>query len=642
MEQKGAATILVGPNNSGKTSAAEALKQFTTPSHRPFVASDFSLRCRSDFKKVEESYAADEPLTLLPLLPTLSITLFFNYENSAADLTAVGDLLMDLDETETSVAVRIEYAPKDPEALKTEYLRDRGESESLFDYISSHLGRLYALRFYKVHATTDERELLEDRAPLDRLLKVSFVGAQRHIDDQDTTQATRLSALLHTHYERRYRLTDPGDYKALEEAIRAQSTDLSERYMKAFAGLFAALLKFGYPQGRAPQLSIKAELSAESLFRDNTRVYYGAQLQAATGEMPAITYELPEKYNGLGYKNLIYMVLQLRSFRENVEYTDEVSPRVHLIIIEEPEVHLHPQVQSVFIKQIAQFLEPSDAGTTAQLLLTTHSSHIVADSGFSPIRYFRLKAGSVDVKDLLRFETSAHEPEEVAAVRFLAQYLTLTRCDLFFADKAILIEGQTERLLLPQIIREVSVGPHEHLQSTYISTVEVGGAYAHLFKSLIKFIELPTLVITDLDSIGDDRKRCPVATGTSTSNATLKTWLPAKTMLTEIRQAGPEDKTDGCVRVAYQVPEAEGEPCGRSFEESFFYRNADWMIENKVRLEGSCGLSKVTAASDITAHAYDIAVSKADFALDLLMNGGWTAPRYITDGLKWLAEQDPI
>lgn len=76
MEQMGAATILVGPNHGGKTLAAEALKQFTVPSQRPFIASDFSLRCRSGLKKVEASYAADEPLPAPPELPTLSMTLF--------------------------------------------------------------------------------------------------------------------------------------------------------------------------------------------------------------------------------------------------------------------------------------------------------------------------------------------------------------------------------------------------------------------------------------------------------------------------------------------------------------------------------------------------------------------------------------
>jgi putative ATP-dependent endonuclease of the OLD family len=81
--------------------------------------------------------------------------------------------------------------------------------------------------------------------------------------------------------------------------------------------------------------------------------------------------------------------------------------------------------------------------------------------------------------------------------------LTLTRCDLFFADKAIIIEGTSERLLLPVIIEklEESEPGAPKLSSQYITTMEVGGAYAHIFFSLLDFLKLRTLIITDLDSV---------------------------------------------------------------------------------------------------------------------------------------------
>jgi len=61
----------------------------------------------------------------------------------------------------------------------------------------------------------------------------------------------------------------------------------------------------------------------------------------------------------------------------------------------------------------------------------------------------------------------------------------------------------------------------DKLTSTYICTVEVGGAYAHLFRKLIEFLQLPALIITDLDSIdGTTRKKAPVADGHASSNAT--------------------------------------------------------------------------------------------------------------------------
>ena len=64
--------------------------------------------------------------------------------------------------------------------------------------------------------------------------------------------------------------------------------------------------------------------------------------------------------------------------------------------------------------------------------------------------------------------------------------MTLTRCDLLFADKAVLIEGTTERLLFPAMARKVdALAPagSPQLASQYVSVIEVGGAYARLYFS---------------------------------------------------------------------------------------------------------------------------------------------------------------
>jgi predicted ATP-dependent endonuclease of OLD family len=196
---------------------------------------------------------------------------------------------------------------------------------------------------------------------------------------------------------------------------------------------------------------------------------------------------------------------------------------------------------------------------------------MAANCGFAPIRYFRRNKGTVEIKDLLSFECSATTDPEKAAMEFLRKYLTTTRCDMFFADKLVFIEGQVERMLLPRLIAALDIALRDKLTSTYVCTVEVGGAYAHLFRKLIEFLQLPALVITDLDSIdGTTKKKAPVANGHVSSNATLSQWLPGSSDLPVLMAAGEAQKTSGRVRVAYQVPEAVGQPCARSFEEAFF------------------------------------------------------------------------
>lgn len=645
MDETQSTTILVGPNNSGKTSVAEALLLFTEGSGKDFSIYDLSVCCWASFAATEKAMLADASgpeVALIPPLPSMSMDLHFLYGNDDADLAVASDLLMDVDAESFRVRLRIAYVVKDIEKLAKEFRETRREGETLFAFLGTRMKEHYGLVLYKVAPDDSESERIEDHGILDRLIKVNFVFAQRHIDDQEHSRATRLSHLLHAHYEKHYKTAEPEDHRQIEDSLKAYAVTLGGRYMKAFDGLIGNLRQFGYPQRRAPSISIKAELNATTLFHDNTRIWYGPAVEAAlAGASPedaaaslAPAYELPEKYNGLGFKNLIYMILQIQSFRIALTRMPEDRPRVHVVFIEEPETHLHPQVQSVFIGQLSAFLNRDGEGADVQVVLTTHSSHVVADSGFAPIRYFRRRESHVEVRDLLEFEKGSLPPD---ALRFLTRYLSLMRCDLFFADKVILVEGQVEKLLLPKMIADCAAKGHPAFASEYITIMEVGGAHAHKFRALLKFIEVPTLVITDLDAVGADGKMCRVADGTRTSNATLKSWLPGKTALTDVQAAVAADKTDGTVRIAYQIAEDATLPCARTFEEAFIYCNADWLIRCGGGLPVTASTVARSCAADLVRDAYEIQPAKVDFALDLMVTEGWETPRYIAEGLAWLA-----
>ncbi|WP_339030439.1 ATP-dependent endonuclease [Bradyrhizobium symbiodeficiens] len=264
---------------------------------------------------------------------------------------------------------------------------------------------------------------------------------------------------------------------------------------------------------------------------------------------------------------------------------------------------------------------------------------------------------------------------------FLQRYLKLTHCDLFFADAAILVEGNVERLLLPVMIERDA----KELRSACLSILEVGGAFGHRFRTLIEFLGLVALVITDLDSVqlkeaegeedddedtefkvpGEDPdappvkktgKSClPSAEGALTSNQTLIQWLPKKQTVAELLAATEADKqyeaTGGNgfkVRVAYQVPtdvEWNGTTkslTGRTLEESFGLENAVWCQSTErrhlgLRLRGNPGTPDDLALGlhkRVGGKSFD----KTKFALGVLTEApeGWVVPKYIGDGLRWL------
>jgi len=640
LETAGAATILVGPNNSGKTSVAEAIAAFLDYTGRGFSIDDFSVCTHVQLTAFEASCLVDGDLPdALPDLPVLSMDLSISYADTPADTNVAGALWMDFDETSTVVLLRIELTPGPPREVALAFRAARVKDANLpfLDYLRAKLSSTYTLRYSKLAADGATELIQRDEVPklLERLIRVDFLPAQRHMEDREATErATRLSRLLNSHYEHRYKTSQPDGYADLERVVKTNAEQLTEKYKEAFTELKASLTAFGY--AGTPELTIRAELSASAVFADNTRIYHASEVESAIGTT-STPYLLPERYNGLGFKNLIYMVLQLKAFRDEAADTEGPRPRIHLVIVEEPEAHLHPQMQTVFLTKAVMFLQSSDP-EGAQLIITTHSSHIVASSGFTPVRYFRRRGSRAVVRDLMAFKQGLTSNEEQEAFEFVTQYLTIVRCDLFFCDKAIMVEGAVERLVLPKMIK-LGAAPDLDLTQSYVSVVEVGGAYAHVFKDFLKFLQVPTLVITDLDATDSGRKKCRVAQGVSTSNATLKQWLPKKVHLAEIQASTDAERADGIIRVAFQVPEVTGGPCARSFEEAFCYANTDWLLANKKKLRGTGDLFTHADARALEEGAYEIVFPKVDFAMDLILNDGWKTPKYIADGLVWLAQQ---
>lgn len=390
----------------------------------------------------------------------------------------------------------------------------------------------------------------------------------------------------------------------------------------------------GFPGMDGTVIQPQTLLNVESLLSDHTKIYYKGE-----GNV-----DLPEGYNGLGTRHLIYMLLHLESYHK--EYRSlEVRPATHVIFVEEPEAHLHPQMQEVFISQLQKIVKklseayPEDPEWNVQFIITTHSSHIANTARFDAIRYF-LKHSNMSnpytiIKDLKKGLKKVSRDDK----EFLHKYMTLTKCDLYFADKAILIEGTTERILMPKLIQLVEEGMDEDskLSSQYVSTIEVGGAYAHLFYPLLDFLEVKSLIITDLDSVKSVKRqtkvvrvKCPVAEGEWTSNASIKSWFEeqSRPSLQLIMDKTDVEKIIQNRRIAYQVPEDINQPaCARSFEDALILAN---MKLFKMRKSGNY-------ANRAWLEAKKLVKSDTAFRFAILEEH-WSVPRYIVEGLTWLSK----
>lgn len=636
-------TVIVGRNNSGKTSLSEIFRRFFSGKSPSFNLEDFSILSIPDFKDaLELKLKGEEETTVRSKIPTIDLDLIIDYQDNKNDYGALSEFIIDLDENTTEAWIKISYKLKNGmidaffEGLTTENISD------CYKLFKERIPQLFNVEITAIDPTDSTNVSVVEFTKLIRCLGADFINAQRGLDDVTQSEKDVLGKVLSSIFKSATVDTAPEEMKQkskeLEDVVKDIQGKVDTDFKDKVNALLPALSLFGYPGLSDPKLSTETTLDVKTILESNTKIRYEQDY--------GIT--LPETYNGLGSRNLIYILFQLfEFFRKYQSNPNQIQN--HIIFVEEPEAHLHPQMQEVFIRKLNEIAKEfsktmnNNIPWPVQFIVSTHSTHIANEASFDCIRYFLTNSQNKSetcIKDL-NAEFVAEDRKDDK--EFIYKYLTLTKCDLYFADKAMLIEGPTERLLMPELIRKTDIEiTNSKLANQYISVVEIGGAYAHRFFRFLDFLEIKTLVITDLDSTKQEvtdtnktvYKACNVSQGTHSSNAGIKNWFKENddnVDLAGIRNKKDVDKIVGTRRIAFQIPEEGKSACGRSFEDAF-------MIAN-------CALFSIAEVNDadIEAKAFDTAQDmkqkKTDFALQYALDDKtWNVPLYIKEGLIWLAE----
>src|SRR3569623_1918946 len=588
-------TLIVGRNNSGKTSLSEVIRLFVVEQNQKFHIEDFSNACYERFCEAliaKNAGARDEEVRAL--IPGIELRIYFQYDPNRPDLGPLSEFVIDLNPqcNEALAVARYELRDGAIESLFAGQPADEMTEQSrrtIFQALRDRIPTLFVANIWAEDPSDPTNRKQTSVSALRSVLRAGFVNAQRGLDDNTSKDSDVLAKILESLFNAAKSPTadqaDQAIARSLQEAVQEILQSIEGGFKAELQKLMPTLQTFGYPGLECAELETETRLDVERLLSRHTKVRYAGHHGV----------HLPESYTGLGIRNLIFILLQVVCFYRSIR-ADPTASGVHFIV-------------------------------------STHSSHVANAAGFESIRYFlpSLVADGTrrtTVKDLREGLRNAPEADR----RFLHQYLTLTRCDLFFADKAILIEGTAERLLLPVIVEKlVNIEPETpKLSSQYITTMEVGGAYAHIFLDLLDFLELRTLIITDLDSVvAAGGETCAVHLGAATSNACLNAWFAdGDHSLPALLAKGEAAKIRGLKRVAYQTPEAAGGPCGRTLEDALMLANMEMF-----------GIEGVTPNDQATFALRKVdKIKKSEFALKhAIDNIGWRAPVYILDGLRWLA-----
>ena len=694
-------TVFVGANNSGKTSAISAIVWFLKNNEK-FTLKEFTATNWALIDRLGDQWLTNDPIddTLLDshqwddIVPSLDIWI----DVADGEQYRVNHLIPSLSTWDGKVVgVRCQYNPKDVKRLYVDYKETKEKAialqsteewkkasspdlfpKNLCDFLAkgSNLRDYFEVKYYIIDFAIEPTD--EDMAqvtpnndleknPLEELIRVDTILASRDFSDpegQSDSDIDTLSKQFQKYYSNsnsEEEVLMPEDLELVSGIAKANET-YDAKLTKTFEMPVKELKNINYPGFQNPEIKIRSKIQIEEAIKHESAVQFAIQGMAELA--------LPEKYNGLGYRNLISIYLKLMDFREKwlkaLSEGKNIEP-IHLVFVEEPEAHLHAQAQQVFVRKAFEALCNNKTirenhWLKTQLVLSTHSNHIINELDLNCMRYFKRVMDAHDkipISKVVNLSNTFGLDDETK--QFVTRYIRLTHCDMFFADAIILVEGPAEKILVPSFLANAG------LESYYISVIEVNGRHAHSFRSLINRIGIPTLIVTDIDATetiveeGKEKHKAVITAkekGYKTGNPSITSWLPGKELVDDLMELNGAERTVDNVRIAFQTTisvkwnkenEVYTDICPYTFEDALIFTNLELFRQNGLKKMGTITtianlLKKSCSAEDLQKLIFDKLESKsgfkkADFAISLLYKDDFNdliAPTYIQEGLEWM------
>lgn len=649
-------TLIVGKNNSGKTTVTEALKRLLEK--RKFQANDFNFIYLST---ILDEYVVDKFENFPSLEFEVTIRIDFN---SDCDLVTNIAPFMSIESVQ-SAGQESDFRV----VLKYELQEARSFKEGVQSLVCKHKDEAVLFRKFlelinntdfKLNYYNSEGVLIDDnKFKISDLLEIKIVNANKIIDDKS------LSETFNRIIKFRYKLENkPED----QEMVASEIDKINEAIMNNISGphtssINAALSKI--ESSDRLEVSLRPDLTFEQILTNVIKYEY------KEGK-----FHIPEGQFGLGYSNLMTIIGELIEYIEKYP-KQECHSKINLICIEEPEAFMHSQMQELFIKHINDAIEyllkDKQKEINSQLIITTHSSHILnskihSGNSFDNISYITIVNNISNVINLNDTNVMGDKPATDASVatetvsdeearkkrlsddlKFLKKHIKYKVSELFFSDAVIFVEGVTEETLLSYYIDQDTT-----LNQYYLSIFNINGAHGLVYHPLIKLLKVPNLIITDLDiqRTEEEKNSCAQISNLNeraTTNKTIAKYNPNKLEIGSLKEYYEDEN----IHVVFQCEAVDGY-YATSFEEAFILTNYKNSILNTVLFKVKPIIYNDIVGEEINKdklkeESYKLqsklSKSKSDFSNELLYEIVVSddaeeipkLPKYIADGLSWLS-----
>ena len=546
-------TLLAGPNNSGKTSLILLLKRMLDKNPN-FTTDDFNIYDKNIWtEKIYEALISiynksnnkDEDIIineffniLFPISndkisekpeiinPEITVKIQVDYDDKD-NISNFANYIMDLDITRNSFYFIYKVTlnkDKFKKLVKENWSKltnrlNKNRKQSIIDNMLEMYSSSMIIKYYFTDEKYESLSEIKNGQEFRDLFNFKYIVAARPVDDSLDKDHHLLSKELIDLASKEDSWKNeieklPDKVLSKLDKSKIQST-IRKVSIKALNSLINSVSKTN--GGHKGNVSLDLDVTnkhIEELVMKATNAKYSVD------DKTMGNFYLKETSQGLGYSNLIYIHTQIENY---ITSKDEL--KINFLIIEEPESHMHPQMQYVFSRMLLDQYDKENL----QGLITTHSSEIVRGVSIEKLRVIREETlFNSKIYDLSIFINNIKPSQktnnnDLAMIKdFKSFYESIGISELVFADAAILYEGDTERIYLNKII---SLPEYEKLQQKYIAYIQVGGAYAYNFKSILEFLKIKSLILTDIDYNKMYNVSKQQILSSSTTNATIKKFF---------------------------------------------------------------------------------------------------------------------
>lgn len=497
-------SLIVGKNNSGKSTIVKllnTLQNSKSGSRSIFKHTDFNLKILSDWYHENIVNKSEEEIKNIDKshFPKLEFQLILGIDDGNDLISSFEDILIlsGIETVEThenqeiaEVTIDVKYEVADEVAfledlvkIKTSYFNDSQQYDELYkkelqyrQFLALFSSNYFVLNFYPIGREEPAKEF-----SLSSLFKVDTIEANTVKNDKTLSQAYN---------------------KIVSTYIK--NNDIEE--INSLVGGINYLVK-GMVDANIKDILQSAVSSIESIKNLKMNLHPDVTLEKIFANSIIYEYQegnnnIPESQFGMGYTNLMVIIAKIVDYIELYSEKD-INGSVNILCIEEPESFMHPQMQELFIKNIskaiATLLGKKQQLDTFQIIITTHSTHILnskiqSGNTLNNISYLGQAGVNNIIKNISDDAIVSGVDIDKKAYEYIKKYLRLEVSDIFFADAAILVEGVSEETYL-----RYEIDKHPILKNHHIKVYRIDGAYAHQFVSLLDLLGIKTVIFTDMD-----------------------------------------------------------------------------------------------------------------------------------------------